>query len=372
MAGNQFRSVAASAIEGRRITADEALLLYEKAPLSLLALLASNMRERLNGKRVLYNINFHLEPTNICIYGCRFCSYHRERGDEGSWDYSTEQMLEMVRNHASRPVTEIHITGGVHEGCDLRRWGDLIEKIGLEIPSIHIKAFSAVEIDYMAESYSRPPGYVLQYLKERGLSSLPGGGAEIFDSQIRELIAPKKPSAERWLEIHRIAHALSLPSNATMLYGHVEKYRHRVDHMLRIRDLQDETGGFLSFIPLKYRSANNLMKDTGEVPLTEDLRNYAVARLFLDNIRHLKAYWPMLGKESAASALSFGVDDIDGTIEESTSIYRMAGNRERAAMSVEELRELITSARYEPAERDSLYNIVNREPLSPGSSSHPT
>jgi aminodeoxyfutalosine synthase len=245
----------------------------------------------------------------------------------------------------------------VHPQYDLHYWGKLLSKIKAHRPSIHIKAFSAIELDYMITKggYSIEEG--LKLLKNYGLDSIPGGGAEIFDEELRKMICDEKASSDLWLTIHETAHRLGIPSNATMLYGHIENYSHRIDHLERLRRLQDKTGGFNAFIPLKYKKTNNSMSYLGEVNLIEDLRNYAVSRIYLDNFAHIKAYWPMIGKESAQLSLSFGADDMDGTIDDTTKIYSMAGSKEdKPAMSTEEICQLIRQAGYTPVERDSLYH----------------
>jgi aminodeoxyfutalosine synthase len=346
----------------RRISPEDGLLLYEKAELPLLGILAGMVRREKNGLFVFYNRNFHIEPTNRCIYNCRFCSYHKGAGDPGSWDFSIDQMLDIVKNFDNKEVTEVHIVGGVHPDHDLHYYGTLIKKIKEHRPSLHIKAFSAIELDYMIRSagYSLADG--LKILRDYGLDSIPGGGAEIFDEEVRKVICGDKSSSDLWLKIHETAHLSGIPSNATMLYGHIEKYHHRIDHLERLRTLQDKTGGFNAFIPLKYKKNNNKMSDIGEVNILEDLRNYAVSRIYLDNFAHIKAYWPMAGKETAQLSLSFGADDMDGTIDDTTKIYSMAGSKEaNPAMSAEEICNLIREAGFIPAERDSLYNIINGE-----------
>lgn len=348
----------AKVFAGQRITPDEGIHLYTSASLPLLGVLATSVRTRLNGSRAYFNHNFHIEPTNICVYNCRFCSYHKQEGDPESWEYSPDEMMNIVSRFDAEPVTEVHIVGGVHPKYDIHYWGNLLQRIRKHRPSLHIKAFSAVELEYMIDRASLSISEGLAKLKEYGLDSIPGGGAEIFDEAIRAEICREKTTSARWLEIHETAHRLGIPSNATMLYGHLENYGHRIDHMLRLRDLQDRTGGFNAFIPLKYRSANNSMSWLGEATPVDDLRNYAVARIFLDNIPHLKAYWPMTGREIAALSLSFGVDDIDGTIDDTTRIYSMAGSVENPSMSRTEMAALIRGAGFSPVERDTLYNIV--------------
>lgn len=350
-----LREVAIKVSDGSRITPQEGLLLYTEASLPELGLISSIIRNRLNGKKAWYNRNFHIEPTNKCIYNCRFCSYHKKEGDPESWEYSHEEMLSIVRSFDEKDVTEVHIVGGVHPLYGIQYWGELVSKIKSHRPALHVKAFSAIELDYMIRKAGLSAREGMKLLKSYGLDSIPGGGAEIFDEAIRKIICPEKASSARWLEIHEAAHLEGISSNATMLYGHMEKYEHRIDHLERLRQLQDKTQGFNAFIPLKYRKANNSMSYLGEVSLVEDLRNYAVSRIYLDNFPHIKAYWPMIGKEGAQMSLSFGADDMDGTIDDTTRIYTMAGSDEKPSMSTEQIRELISQAGYTPAERDSLY-----------------
>jgi aminodeoxyfutalosine synthase len=356
-----LREIADKVNHNIRITCEEGLNLYKNADLSLLGMLAGIVRRRLNGNFAYFNRNFHIEPTNKCIYNCRFCSYHKPDGDPDSWEYSHEEMLEIVKRFDNKAVTEVHIVGGVHPSHDLHYWGSLIKKIKEHRPSLHVKAFSAIEIDHMITRTGCSIEDGLKMLKEYGLDSIPGGGAEIFDEELRKLICDEKSSSGLWLRIHEAAHNLGIPSNATMLYGHLETYTIRIDHLERLRLLQDKTNGFNAFIPLKYKKANNSMSSLGEVNMIEDLRNYAVSRIYLDNFPHIKAYWPMTGKECARMSLSFGTDDMDGTIDDTTRIYSMAGSEEEnPAMSSDEISGLIKEAGFVPVERDSLYNAINR------------
>jgi aminodeoxyfutalosine synthase len=354
-----IRQIADKVISDIRITTEEGLKLYTLAELPLLGVLASVVRKRKNGNLAFFNKNFHIEPTNICVYNCRFCSYHKPAGDPESWEHSHEQMLDIVKRFDDKDVTEVHIVGGVHPSYDLHYYGRLIQKIKQHRPSLHIKAFSAIELEYMINKADLSIEEGLAVLKGYGLDSIPGGGAEIFDEALREKICNEKSSSAMWLRIHEAAHASGIPSNATILYGHIENYSHRIDHMNRLRNLQDKTGGFNAFIPLKYKKANNSMEYLGEVSITEDLRNYAVSRIFLDNINHIKAYWPMTGKEVAQLSLSFGADDLDGTIDDTTRIYSMAGAEDQnPAMSTSEISKLVREAGFEPVERDSVYNRI--------------
>jgi len=343
-----------------RITPEEGLLLYKKAELPLLGILAGIARRRKNGNYAFFNRNFHIEPTNRCVHNCRFCSYHRPEGDPLSWEYSQDEMLDIVEKFDTKEVTEVHIVGGVHPSHDIHYWGSLLQRIKEHRPGIHIKAYSAVELDYMITRSGMSVREGLALLKEYGLDSIPGGGAEIFDEALRMKICPEKTTSEQWLRIHETAHGLGISSNATMLYGHLEDYSHRIDHLTRLRDLQDRTGGFNAFIPLKYKMADNQMSYAGEVSMIEDLKNYAVSRIYLDNFAHIKAYWPMISREVAGISLIFGADDLDGTIDDTTRIYSMAGSEEKnPAMTTDEICRIIRDAGFVPVERDSLYNFIH-------------
>lgn len=356
----ELKSIVEKVKDGQRISSEEGLILWTKADLSLLGLLAGFVRRRKNGNFVFYNRNFHIEPTNKCINRCRFCSFRRDHGEPQSWELSVEEMLDILKRFDDKSVTEVHIVGGVHPSHDLHYYGRLLQKIKQLRPDIHIKAFSAIELDHMINLAGVDIKQGLKLLKNYGLDSIPGGGAEIFDSNIRSQICPEKASADKWLKIHETAHGIGIPSNATILYGHIENYSHRIDHMERLRNLQDKTGGFNAFIPLKFRKANNPMSYIKEVSIIEDLKNYAISRIYLDNFNHIKAYWPMAGKEAAQLSLLFGTDDIDGTIYNTTKIYSMAGSEENPQMKVEEISKLIRDTGFEPVERDSLYNFISK------------
>ena len=345
---------------GERISDEEGLLLFEKGSLPFLGALANFIREKKHGDIVYFNRNFHIEPTNVCVFTCNFCSYSRlyARREEG-WELSADQMLHMVKKYDGQPVTEVHIVGGVHPKMNLEFFADVLRKIKAHRPSLHIKGFTAVELDYMFRKAKKTNEEGLAYLKEAGLDSLPGGGAEIFDEVIREKICADKVGSQGWLAIHEAAHKLGMHSNATMLYGHIENYSHRIDHMSRLRNLQDKTGGFNTFIPLKFRNKDNDMSHVPESNIVEDMKMYAVARIYLDNFPHLKAYWPMLGRQNAQLSLSFGVNDIDGTIDDTTKIYSMAGAEEQnPSMTTGELVALIKQVKRKPVERGTLYDII--------------
>ena len=343
----------------QRITAAEAAVLWQQAPLWQLSELAVEAKRRVSGDKVYYNRNFHLEPTNVCLFECKFCSYRRREGEEGAWDYTMEQVLESVRSRKGSGATEIHIVGGVHPVHDLYYYVDMIRQVKQIMPEVAIKAFTAVELNYMIRKAGLTVEQGLQLLKEAGMESIPGGGAEIFAPEIRTQICPQKGSAEEWLELHRAAHKMGIDSNATMLYGHIESIEHRIDHLMRLRELQDSTGGINAFIPLKFRSANNAMSSVGETSVIDDLRTLAMSRLILDNVPHIKAYWVMYGKTTAELALAFGADDIDGTIEDSTKIYSMAGAADtRPTMTIEEIERMCATAGFRAVERDTHYNEI--------------
>ena len=344
----------------QRITDEEGILLFEKGSLPFVGALANFIRERKHGNTTYFNRNFHIEPTNVCVFSCKFCSYsrlyaHKEEG----WELSIDQMLDIVKSYDGKPITEVHIVGGVHPKMNMAYFIELMQKIKSHRPGLHVKAFTAVELDYMFRKAKLTVEEGMKQLHDAGLDSLPGGGAEIFAPEIREQICADKVDANGWLHIHEVAHQLGMHTNATMLYGQIEKYEHRIDHMRRLRELQDKTGGFNTFIPLKFRNQDNDMSYVTESTTTEDMRLYAIARIYLDNFPHLKAYWPMLGRENAQLSLSFGVNDIDGTIDDSTKIYSMAGSEEQSpTMTTQQLVTLIKQVKRSPVERDTLYNVV--------------
>ncbi len=354
-----FKTVAKKINSNIRISAEEGLALYESNNLPVLGLLATMKRKQVNGRKVYFNRNFHIEPTNICIHSCKFCSYRRRKNEDGAWDYSIDDMLNICRKYVGKGITEVHIVGGVHPDHNLDFYCTLIREVKKVLPEAHVKAFTAVELDYMITQSGLEWPEGLKRLKEAGLDSIPGGGAEIFDEKIRAEICHQKSQSATWLGIHETAHKLGIPSNATILYGHIETYAHRIDHLNRLRELQDCTGGFNAFIPLKYKKYHNSMQQIGEVSIVEVLKNFAVSRVMLDNIPHIKSYWPMLGKDLATIALSFGADDLDGTIDDTTKIYSMAGAEEaNPALTSNEMVDMIRNAGFIPIERDSVYNVI--------------
>ena len=354
-------NIAEKVFDKKRITPEEGLYLFEHASLGYLGTLANFIREEKNGKNTYFNRNFHIEPTNVCIYTCTFCSYSRlikERKD--GWEYTLDEMMDIVRKYDHDPVTEVHIVGGVLPKYDVSFYAELFKTIKKHRPELHIKALTPVEYHYIfkKEKISYEEGMAL--MLEAGLDSMPGGGAEIFHPEIRDQIAGGKCSGEEWLRIHEIWHDLGKKSNATMLYGHIESYFHRIDHLEKLRNLQDKTGGFQTFIPLKFRNKDNQLSHLKEVSALDDLRNYAVSRIYLDNFDHIKAYWPMIGRNMAQLSLSFGVDDIDGTIDDTTKIYSMAGSEEQTpSLSTRDLVNLIKAVGKHPLERDTLYNVLH-------------
>ncbi len=355
-----LKRIAEKILQQERITPDEGLILFEKGDIGLLGALANHVRERMHGDKTYFNRNFHIEPTNVCVFTCHFCSYSRlYKNREDGWELSIDQMMDIVKKYDNQPVTEVHIVGGVHPKMQLDFFVELIKQIRAHRPDLHIKGFTAVELDYMFRKAKVSIDEGMRILNEAGLQSMPGGGAEIFAPEVRAKICHDKVDAEGWLAIHKAAHLRGMHTNATMLYGHLESFADRIDHMERLRSLQDETGGFNTFIPLKFRNKGNDMSHIPESSIVEDLKLYAVARLYMDNFPHLKAYWPMLGRNTAQLTLSFGVNDLDGTIDDTTKIYSMAGSEEQnPSMNTAQLAMLIKQAGRRPVERDTVYNEI--------------
>ena len=357
---HQLQNIGNKVIHNERLSFNDGVYLFEKASLPYVGALANWKRESLHGDKTYFNKNFHIEPTNVCVFSCKFCSYsklyaHKEEG----WELTIDQMMDIVKSYDGKPVTEVHIVGGVHPKLTLEFFLELMRTIKAHRPELHIKAFTPVELEYMFRKAKVTTEEGMKLAHEAGLDSLPGGGAEIFHPDIRTVICADKATADEWLHIHKTAHNLGMHSNATLLYGHIEKYEHRIDHMERLRQLQDETKGFNTFIPLKFRNKDNDMHDVPESTLANDLKMYAISRLYLDNFPHVKAYWPMLGRETAQLTLSYGVNDIDGTIDDTTKIYSMAGSEEQTpVMTTEQLVGLIKQAKRQPIERGTLYNVI--------------
>jgi aminodeoxyfutalosine synthase len=358
----EHKAIVQKVLKSERITFDEGVFLYKHGELAFVGALANFIRERKNGNQTFFNRNFHIEPTNLCVYDCKFCSYSRlikQRSDTDAWAFSMEDMMDIVRKYDGQPVTEVHIVGGVLPQYDLPFYLEFFGKIKQHRPALHVKALTPVEYHYIFKKAKVTYEEGMKMIKETGCDSMPGGGAEIFHPEIREQIAADKCTGEQWLRIHEIWHELGMRSNATMLYGHIERFEHRVDHMEQLRQLQDKTGGFQTFIPLKFRNQDNQMSHIPESTAVEDLRNYAISRIYLDNFDHIKTYWPMIGRTTAQLSLAFGVDDLDGTIDDTTKIYSMAGSEEQnPVLTTQQLVDMIRKVGRQPIERDTLYHVV--------------
>ncbi len=344
--------------DGERLTAADGVRLFDCPDLHAVGALANRVREARHGRRTYYNVNLRIEATNVCAASCLFCSFARLRpGDPGAYTMSLEQVFDKLRERAGQPLTEVHIVNGLHPDLPFDYYLDLLRGLKAIRPGIHLKCFTAVEIAFFADLYGLTDEQVLRALMAAGLDSLPGGGAEIFAPRARRKISPDKADADRYLSIHRLAHGLGLRTNVTMLYGHIETMEERVDHLLRVRALQDETGGFQVFIPLAFHPEHNQLRKLPAPAATDTLRVHAVARLMLDNVPHVKAFWIAAGVEVAQLALWYGADDLDGTVQEER-IYHMAGSRTPEALSSATIRRLIRAAGRDPVERDTLYNTL--------------
>jgi aminodeoxyfutalosine synthase len=345
---------------GERLSFDDGVYLDESADLFALGELANLVRERKNGDHAYYNVNEHLNPTNVCVYRCTFCAFRADLKSPKGYVMSDEQILERAREAESKGCTELHIVGGLHHQLGYEWYLNIIKIIHRDRPRLHLKAWTAVEWDWFSRLTGRPTKDLLAEMKDAGLGSLPGGGAEIFHPEVRSKICEHKADAAEWLRVHREAHELGLRTNATMLYGHIEQARHRVDHLIRLRELQDQTGGFQTFIPLAFHPDNTRLSHITKPSGVMDLRVMALSRLMLDNFPHVKAYWVMLGIQTAQVALSYGADDLDGTVVHE-KIYHEAGSDSPQEMTVAQIRRLIEEAGRVPVERDTLYNKVERE-----------
>lgn len=353
-----FENIAAKVRTSQRISPDEALTLFGSNDLLAIGELAALANERKNGKSVFFNVNRHINPTNICVNRCAFCAFSRTSGEEGAYTLALDEICRRAVEAEGEGATEVHIVGGLHPDLPLEFYEEVLRGIRLAAPGLHIKAFTAVEIDYFARISGCTIDQVLGRLMAAGLGSMPGGGAEILAEQVRQKICPEKISGQRWLEIIRLAHLAGLKSNATMLYGHVETCADRVSHMQMLRDLQDETGGFQAFIPLAFQPENSDLKlDIKGTSGLDDLKTLAIARIFLDNFDHIKAYWVMLGEKIAQVALAFGVNDLDGTVVEER-IGHDAGAASPQSLSKDGIITLIRKAGKVPVERDTLYRTL--------------
>ncbi|HVX11120.1 MAG TPA: aminofutalosine synthase MqnE [Pirellulales bacterium] len=356
-----FASIRDKVLAGERLSLEEGVYLYQpEVHLNDLGRLADVVRERVNGNRAYYNINTHLNPTNVCVYRCTFCAFRSDLRDPKGYLMSDEQILDRGREAVEAGCTEMHIVGGLHHQMKYEWYVSVIRLLHEAFPRLHLKGWTAVEINWFQHLTKRPVRDILLELIDAGLGSMPGGGAEIFHPEVRDKICEHKADASNWLEIHRTAHELGLRTNCTMLYGHIEEPYHRIDHLLRLRELQDETGGFQTFIPLAFHPDNTGLSHLRKPSALLDLRTMAISRLMLDNVAHMKAYWIMLGIGTAQTALSYGADDLDGTVRHEL-IYHDAGAETPEILSVEEICRLITEAGREPVERDTLYHRVLRQ-----------
>jgi aminodeoxyfutalosine synthase len=344
---------------GERLTVDDGVRLFECGDLLAVGWLANREREKRHGAKTYFNYNLRIEATNVCVASCLFCSFARlQPGMPGAYTMSLEEAWDKLRQREHQPITELHIVNGLHPDLPFEYYTELLRGYKRIRPGIHLKCFTAVEIAFFADLYKKTDEQVLRELMDAGLDSLPGGGAEIFAARVRKKICDDKCGSDRYLEIHRTAHRLGMRTNVTMLYGHIETYAERVDHMMRCRDLQDETGGFQAFIPLAFHPDNNQMRKLPAPGGADTLRTHAVARLMCDNIPHVKAFWIATGVDIAQAALWFGVDDLDGTVQEE-KIYHMAGSSTPEGMTTAELTRLVRAAGREPLERDTFYRVVN-------------
>ncbi len=356
-----FADIEKKVLAGERLTLEDGLLLESpEVPLNELGALANIVRERKNGNAAYYNINTHLNATNVCVYRCIFCAFRADLRDSRGYAMSDEQILARGREAVDNGCTEMHLVGGLHHMKNYDWYLNTLRILHEAYPRLHLKAWTAVEINWFQHLTKWPIRKILEDLQAAGLGSLPGGGAEIFHPEVRDVICEHKADSSNWIEIHRTAHQMGIRSNATMLYGHIENAYHRIDHLLRLRELQDETGGFQTFIPLAFHPENTKLSHIKKPSSLVDLRTMAVSRLMLDNFDHIKAYWIMLGIGTAQTALSYGADDLDGTVRHEL-IYHDAGATTPEVLSVEQIRRLIVEAGREPIERDTLYHRVNRE-----------
>jgi aminodeoxyfutalosine synthase len=353
------KEIAEKVFASQRITNSQALYLFQKASIDFCGYLANYIKEKRFDYKVFYNRNIHVEVSNICVNKCKFCSFYRDNNSPDAWDKSVDEVIQTIKQKSVDRITEIHITGALHQNKGLSFYKDLFEKVRLNFPDVHIKALTAVEIEYLSKIEKISISDVLEQLKKSGLQSLAGGGAEILVDNIRTQICKEKTDSQTWLNIHNIAHNKEIQSNCTMLYGHIESYQDRIMHFDKLRNLQDQTNGFNCFIPLKYKAHANSLAINKEINLNEELKNYAISRIYFDNIPHIKAYWPMCGKDTAFLSLNFGVDDIDGTINDSTKIYSMAGSNEKnPEMSIKYIKQRCKEMNFVATERDSLYNEI--------------
>ncbi|MFN9550110.1 MAG: aminofutalosine synthase MqnE [Pirellulaceae bacterium] len=359
---DRLREIRNKVESGERLSMDDGLFLEDPAtPLQEIGVLANWVREKKHGNVAYYNINTHLNPTNVCVYRCRFCAFRSDLRDPKGYVMNDEQIIARGQEATDHGCTEMHLVGGLHHKKDYSWYRGMLSLLKQHFPKLHLKAWTAVEIDWFEFLTKQSSSEVLADLRTAGLGSLPGGGAEIFHPEVRDQICEHKANSHKWIEIHRAAHQLGIRSNCTMLYGHIEKPYHRIDHLMRLRQLQDETGGFQTFIPLAFHPENTKLSHLQKPSALTDLRTMATSRLMLDNIPHVKAYWIMLGIGTAQTALAYGADDIDGTVRHEL-IYHDAGATTPQCLSIEQIEQLIREAGREPVERDTIYRRVHRDP----------
>lgn len=344
-------------LAGERLTVEDGLTLYNSPDILAIGYMANMVRNRINGDNTYFIYNQHINYSNICTNLCKFCAFGRTKESDLAYEMSVEDVKQKVRARLDEPITEIHMVGGIHPDLPFEYYLELLRGIKEIKPSLHIQAFTCVEIAHLAKLADKSIGETLEILKEAGLGSIPGGGAEVFSPRIRELTCQDKLPGKDWLEVAKIAHRHNLHTNATMLYGHIETMEERMEHLDALRTAQDETNGFLAFIPLAFHPKNTEMSDLSRTTGIDDLKNIAVARLFLDNFPHIKAYWVMIGPKLAQIALSYGADDMDGTVKEEV-ITHMAGAETDQAIGSNTLIKLIKEAGRTPVERDTLYNVI--------------
>lgn len=358
----RLRKIRDKVESGTRLNMDDGIFLYDPSvPLQEVGVLANYVREKINGNVGYYNINTHLNPTNVCVYRCRFCAFRSDLRDPKGYVMSDAQILARGKEAIDNGCTEMHVVGGLHHKLGYDWYRGMISLLHEAYPQLHLKAWTAVEMSWFEFLTKRPLREILEDLREAGLGSMPGGGAEIFHPEVRDQLCEHKANSHKWIEVHRTAHEIGLKTNCTMLYGHVESAYHRIDHLMRLRELQDQTGGFQTFIPLAFHPENTKLSNIKKPSALMDLRTLAICRLMLDNVPHVKAYWIMLGIATAQTALAYGADDIDGTVRHEL-IYHDAGATTPELLTVEQIRQLIIEAGRDPVERDTTYHHVHRNP----------
>ncbi|MCY2975034.1 MAG: aminofutalosine synthase MqnE [Planctomycetota bacterium] len=358
----RLRKIRDKVESGTRLNTDDGIFLYDPSvPLQEVGLLANYVREKINGNVGYYNINTHLNPTNVCVYRCRFCAFRSDLRDPKGYVMSDAQILARGKEAIDNGCTEMHVVGGLHHKLGYDWYRGMISLLHEAYPQLHLKAWTAVEMSWFEFLTKRPLRDILEDLREAGLGSMPGGGAEIFHPEVRDQLCEHKANSHKWIEVHRTAHEIGLKTNCTMLYGHVESAYHRIDHLMRLRELQDQTGGFQTFIPLAFHPENTKLSNIKKPSALMDLRTLAICRLMLDNVPHVKAYWIMLGIATAQTALAYGADDIDGTVRHEL-IYHDAGATTPELLTVDQIRQLIIEAGRDPVERDTTYHHVHRNP----------